>query len=142
MSGDYTVTLVVSDGVYASEPALTVASIGETAGLGEADGAGSAGGGGSSVPLRTLLRVPDPNPFGATAMLRYEIRRAGNVELAIYDVGGRRRRVLATGWQEAGRYARGWDGRDAVGRPVADGVYFVRLRADGRLLTEKLIRMR
>jgi hypothetical protein len=35
-----------------------------------------------------------------------------------------------------------WDGRGADGRRVAAGVYFVRLRANGREMTQKLVMVR
>jgi flagellar hook assembly protein FlgD len=53
------------------------------------------------------------------------------VELAVYDVLGRRVRTLVAGDLQPRRYTRFWDGRDDSGTRVGSGVYFYRLKADG-----------
>ena len=35
-----------------------------------------------------------------------------------------------------------WDGRDASGRPVPAGIYFVRARHDGRTENVRLVKLR
>ena len=45
-------------------------------------------------------------------------------------------------FREAGVHRAAWDGRDHSGRPVADGVYFLRLRAQGKVLTTKAVKLR
>jgi flagellar hook assembly protein FlgD len=61
------------------------------------------------------------------------------VRLAVYDAGGRQVTVLVDEAHAAGRHTARWDGRDAVGRDVADGVYFVRLEAGDRSMSRKLV---
>jgi hypothetical protein len=80
------------------------------------------------------LRAPHPNPFGMDGVrVVLEVpRRAGanGIDVSIHDVHGRRVRGLV---REAaalpGRYEIVWDGRDAAGRRVANGVYFIRAKA-------------
>lgn len=52
---------------------------------------------------------------------------ASPAEVAIFDLTGRRVRTLARGVFQAGRQQTVWDGRDAAGRKVSDGLYFLRL---------------
>ena len=47
--------------------------------------------------------------------------------LTIYDVTGRRVRILTRGSRKAGNYALRWDGLDDEGRRVASGVYLAQL---------------
>ncbi|MBI2505013.1 MAG: hypothetical protein HYW07_17480 [Candidatus Latescibacteria bacterium] len=49
------------------------------------------------------------------------------VELAIYDLAGRRLRQVFSGGQAAGQYAQTWDGRDEAGEMVSPGHYLCRL---------------
>jgi flagellar hook assembly protein FlgD len=64
------------------------------------------------------------------------------VEVAVTDVAGRRVRRLGAGSLPAGRHTVRWDGRDATGRPVASGVYFLVLETEERRVTRKLVLVR
>jgi hypothetical protein len=55
-----------------------------------------------------------------------------SIRVAILDLAGREVRVVRDGPQAPGEYRVLWDGADRRGRPVAPGVYLVRLTA-GRL---------
>ncbi len=68
---------------------------------------------------------------GGGGRLTFALATAGRARLAIYDVTGARRRTLADGAFDAGERTLDWDGRDDGGRPLAAGVYFARLEADG-----------
>ncbi len=68
-----------------------------------------------------------PNPAGGPTRIAWSIDRGARVELSVFDLAGRRVRTLARGRFGAGSYSARWDGRDAHGRRVASGVYFVRL---------------
>ena len=69
------------------------------------------------------------NPFNAETVLRYSLPYDGEVELAVYDLLGRRVRILESGFRVAGEYALKWDGKNEKGGSVASGVYFYRLQA-------------
>ncbi|HIE04271.1 MAG TPA: hypothetical protein EYP61_05880 [Candidatus Latescibacteria bacterium] len=84
------------------------------------------------LPLSPWLELPFPNPFNSHSSVPYVLDRESYVHLAVYDVLGRRVRVLVDGERARGRYVAHWDGRDDMGRPVASGTYIVELRAEGR----------
>ncbi|RKZ14762.1 hypothetical protein DRQ53_10745 [bacterium] len=89
---------------------------------------------GVSAPLsRTQLDAPRPNPFNPATELSFVLENeTSDLRLVIYDAQGRRVRVLASGEFGAGRHRARWDGTDDRGRLVASGVYFARLRVEGR----------
>ena len=97
---------------------------------------------GSGVPRELWLARATPNPMRDAATLRFGLPRAGRVSLAVFDQQGRRVRSLRDGALEAGEHAVRWDGRDEGGRAVASGLYFVRLEAAGRTLTQRLAAVR
>jgi flagellar hook assembly protein FlgD len=83
-----------------------------------------------------------PNPFNPQTTLAYSLREAANVTLAIYDVGGRRVRVLVNEHLPAGAYKVTWDGTDAKGSGVASGVYFCKLVAGSFADTKKMVMLK
>ncbi len=95
---------------------------------------------GATAARRTMLAPAAPNPFNPTTVLRYTVRERARVRLVVYDVAGRRVRVLVDGERAPGvPHAARWDGRDDRGRPVASGVYFARLVAGRDVVTRKLV---
>ncbi|MEZ5064458.1 MAG: proprotein convertase P-domain-containing protein [bacterium] len=81
------------------------------------------------APTTFGLSAPRPNPFGERTELRFQIERAGDVQLEVYDVAGRHVRTLLNRAMAAGSHVVTWDGRGAEDRAVATGIYFVRLTA-------------
>ena len=92
-----------------------------------------------TVPAAFALAPASPNPSRGPCTLRFQLPRAAHVALRIHDPLGRLVRTLADGALEAGHHRVSWDGRDAAGRRLPDGVYFVRLATDGFAATRKLV---
>jgi hypothetical protein len=87
--------------------------------------------------LATSLAPVQPNPFNPSTRLAWSLAESGPVTLRIHDAAGRVVRSVVTGPQAAGPGSWVWDGRDEAGRPAASGVYYVRLSAGGKVLTQK-----
>jgi hypothetical protein len=68
-----------------------------------------------------------PNPFNPRAEIAFELPAAGPIELAVFDVRGRRVTVLHDGDASAGIFNCSWNGRDADGLAQPGGVYLFRL---------------
>jgi len=79
--------------------------------------------------------------LGVPARIHYTLGSQGHVELAVYDIHGRRVRTIVSGKQAPGRYDQDWDARDAQGRALASGVYFVRLKTQDHDLWRKALLM-
>ena len=80
-----------------------------------------------------------PNPLSAGASLKFVLETEGPASLEVFDVAGRRVRVLVSRHFAAGPHAIAWDGRDEAGRRVASGMYVARLAAGGRTMQRKLV---
>lgn len=76
----------------------------------------------TSVALRAF-----PNPLAGRAQITFDLPRSGLVSAVVLDVRGRRVADLHSGPLPAGPNAITWNGRDGRGRPVAGGVYLLRL---------------
>ncbi len=68
-----------------------------------------------------------PNPFNPATTVAFSVPGAGPVNLAVFDVRGRRVATLVDGVLDPGRHERRWEGRDDQGRSVGSGVYLARL---------------
>lgn len=93
----------------------------------------------STAPRRIELDIPNPNPFGQGTTFTFTLRREDTVRLEVYDVAGRRVAGLVDARLTAGRYTSSWDGKDASGKLLMSGVYFVRLRDAEGVETRKLL---
>jgi subtilisin family serine protease len=99
---------------------------------------------GDRVPAATALGQNYPNPFGGNTTIPYAVGGSGQqpVTLRVYDVTGALVKTLVQSPLAAGPYEATWDGTDALGRPVASGVYFVRLGAAGIVQTRRIAVLR
>ena len=98
----------------------------------------------SMVPKETLLLANYPNPFNPETWIPYQLSKPAVVMITIYAANGHIIRQLALGHQPAGIYqnrsrAAYWDGRNAVGEPVASGLYFYTLTAGDFTATRKML---
>jgi hypothetical protein len=80
-----------------------------------------------------------PNPFNPSTTIRYAMPEASDVRLVVYNILGQEVRVLVNQYLPAGAHAIQWDGRDAIGRGVASGIYVYRLAAGDRVAVKKMI---
>jgi hypothetical protein len=90
------------------------------------------------LPEGFKLHQNVPNPFGMATEIRYDLPARCEVSLAIYDVMGRKIRVLADAVQPPGYKTALWDGRNDDGEEVPGGIYFYRLAAGDYVGTKKL----
>lgn len=77
--------------------------------------------------LRYALGTPAPNPVAHGTSFEFALAAPGVVDLAVFDVRGRKVRTLEDERRPAGRYTMHFDGRDDHGVALAAGVYFIRL---------------
>ncbi|HWN82943.1 MAG TPA: FlgD immunoglobulin-like domain containing protein, partial [Candidatus Udaeobacter sp.] len=80
-----------------------------------------------------------PNPFQGTTTIGYVVTGDAEVRLTIHNALGRRVMTLADGHASPGSHALTWDGRDAAGKPVGSGVYWVRLESGGVAESKSLV---
>ncbi|MBD3224302.1 MAG: T9SS type A sorting domain-containing protein, partial [Caldithrix sp.] len=70
-----------------------------------------------------------PNPFNHRVQIRWSLPRATTVDLAVYNIRGRKIRHIMDGrYVGSGTHTWAWQGRNDQGQPVATGIYFLRLQ--------------
>ena len=83
-----------------------------------------------------------PNPTSGIAEIGFHTPVAGPARIVIYDCRGREVNCLVDGFASAGEHAISWNGTTDGAKPVASGVYIVRLEAAGRTTAGKVFYMR
>ncbi len=80
-------------------------------------------------PFRSAAASSAPSGGNFSTTIKYDLPQAVEVQLAIFDLTGRRVRTLVQQKQQAGRYEIAWDGRNEQGETLASGVYIYQLHA-------------
>ncbi|MFA6108558.1 MAG: FlgD immunoglobulin-like domain containing protein, partial [Candidatus Latescibacterota bacterium] len=82
-----------------------------------------------SLPAVSALGPGYPNPFNGRTVLPVRLATGDVGWVDVFDAQGQRVRCLAEGLRGPGSFLLPWDGTDDLGRPLAAGVYFVRMQA-------------
>jgi serine protease AprX len=96
--------------------------------------------GGGSTPTQFTLRNNFPNPFNGSTTIVVDAPGEQSIELAIYDLLGRRVRTIFRGTSSPGTTPYRW--RDALnddGVQVTTGVYVCRLKTPGFVSSQKIL---
>jgi hypothetical protein len=82
-----------------------------------------------------------PNPTRGDMTIEYHVPKQTRVRIKVFDVSGRLLDVLVDGTRSTNVHRTVWTGRDASGVKEAAGVYYITMEADGRLFTQKVLRL-
>jgi len=94
------------------------------------------------IPTTTALKTNYPNPFNPSTTIAYDLAKADNVVIEIYNIKGQRIKTLANGTFNAGSYRIVWNGDDQHGRNVGSGVYFYRMTTSEYNNVRKMLLMK
>ncbi len=79
------------------------------------------------APKGFVLSQNYPNPFNPTTQIEYELPKAGQVQIAVFDLNGRLVKTLANQFTNSGHYKVEFNGSN-----LSSGLYFVRLKFNGQ----------
>jgi hypothetical protein len=86
------------------------------------------------MPKGCSLEQNFPNPFNPSTSIRYQLPRAGSIDLSVYDLLGRQIGTIDTGWKSAGVHAVTFSSRT-----LPSGVYYYVLHTPGLSLTRTMV---
>lgn len=81
-----------------------------------------------SVPTGFHISQNYPNPFNAATVIDFEIPKESEIDIEVFDIGGRVVRRLFNGALPEGQYEAEWNGRDVRGVRAASGIYICRFQ--------------
>jgi len=88
----------------------------------------------AAIPNSTYISANYPNPFNPTTTIEYGLSSAQHVNIAIYDILGRKIETLVDETQPAGSHQVTWNADK-----VASGVYFYKISTDDYSNVRKMI---
>ncbi|MEO0228171.1 MAG: T9SS type A sorting domain-containing protein, partial [candidate division WOR-3 bacterium] len=88
---------------------------------------------------RPIFLQIEPNPFYSSTRIRYGLEKPCGVSLKIYNLTGQCVRTLVDAKQDVGIYEVNWSGKDDNQRELPQGIYFLRIKADGYTETKKMV---
>jgi hypothetical protein len=88
-----------------------------------------------------LLLNAQPNPFSQLTGLQFRLKHEAIVDLAVFnEIGQQVRHLLFHQFYPKGRQVVSWDGCGDHGQTLPNGIYFCRIKADGRTQTQKIVK--
>gem|GEM_PF-1804206 len=91
------------------------------------------------TPQSYQLTQNYPNPFNPSTTIRFYLSNRGFVDLAVYNILGRKVTTLVKSDMDAGWQEVIWDGASSSGDKVASGIYFYRLMSGEFTETKKML---
>jgi hypothetical protein len=86
------------------------------------------------LPTSFSLFPNYPNPFNASTTIQYNLPKASNVTIDIYDILGRKVETLVSQRKQPGMYTVVWDAKD-----IPSGIYFYKLQAGDYSQSKKCV---
>ena len=94
---------------------------------------------GNSLPESVALHQNYPNPFNPATTINFDLTETMDVVLIIYDQLGREVVGLVNRRFEAGHHQVVWDGYDASGGKVSNGIYIAGIKTPGFTRSIKML---
>jgi hypothetical protein len=88
----------------------------------------------NQIPSSYSLSQNYPNPFNPTTTIKFEIPKAGDVEMKVYDALGKEVGTIVNEFKQAGSYSVTFNGDK-----IASGVYFYKLTVGDFTATKKML---
>jgi hypothetical protein len=89
--------------------------------------------------LTWALEPGRPNPFRGQTTISFSLAERAPVRVSVYDLAGRLVSRLVDGVLDADRYEIQWNGRDAGGRALGAGMYFIRYEGGPATISRKVV---
>lgn len=83
-----------------------------------------------------------PNPFTEGTYIEFKLNKPGEYRVSVIDVNGRSLRIFKGDDQNSTFQTIYWDGKDDSGKPIATGVYFYRLEANGLSDMKRMVKIK
>ncbi|KAA3633681.1 MAG: T9SS C-terminal target domain-containing protein [Calditrichaeota bacterium] len=94
---------------------------------------------GTELPDSFELYQNYPNPFNPETTIGFALPQQSSVVLEVYNVLGKKVKVLINETMPAGHHTAVWDGRNQSGSEAASGIYLYRLKTENYQTSKKMI---
>lgn len=80
-----------------------------------------------------------PNPFNSSSRINFELKKANNVCLEVYNIKGQKVKTIFNGTKNTGKHSFNWNGLNENNQKVANGMYFYKLSTQQGMEIKKAI---
>ncbi len=80
-----------------------------------------------------------PNPFNPETNISFSIPEEQKIQLSIYNLKGQKVKELINGQFVSGKHSIVWNGKDDNGKSVGSGMYFYKLKTNGKQISKKML---
>ncbi len=94
------------------------------------------------LPESRVLYQNYPNPFNPVTRIRFEIPRDMHVKIEVYNILGEKVRILSDRQFNRGTHHVDWDGKDADGNSLSNGVYIYQMTGGTITKMKKMMLLR
>jgi hypothetical protein len=91
------------------------------------------------TPSEYALSQNYPNPFNPSTTIMYQVPKAGNVSMIVYDMLGQEVKTLVNNEVAPGAYQVHWDGLNNSGVSMSSGTYIYRMTAGDFVESKEMI---
>jgi|TARA_B100000315_G_scaffold156167_1_gene144720 hypothetical protein len=95
-----------------------------------------------ALPTQFALMQNYPNPFNPETTIAFHLKEKVYVDMAIFDLLGRRVTTVVNRVMPAGFHDARWNGKDSAGNEIASGIYIANLRAGEFIDQNKMVLLR
>jgi len=121
---------------------IRIATLGRGAWLSPALDSETSGAEDAGLAGRFDVLAPAPNPFVETTRVAYRLQEAGEVRISVHNALGQLVTETPTESRDPGAHSFEWDGRDATGRLVGNGTYFLRVAFGNTAISRRVSLLR
>ncbi len=79
-----------------------------------------------------------PNPFNPLTTISYNLSKASDITMKVYNLKGEAIRTLVSAHKSSGNHTTTWDGTNDNGKPVSTGIYYIRMLSGNANVTRKV----
>jgi hypothetical protein len=93
----------------------------------------------AGLPVDYQLDQNFPNPFNPSTKIQFQLPKPDEIDLAIYNITGKKIVTLYLGYLGAGFYELNWHGKNHAGRQVTPGIYFYTFQSRNYFASRKMV---
>ncbi len=93
----------------------------------------------TSIPQSISLFDAYPNPFNPITTISFSVAELSLLSIAIYDIEGKKVKLLESDLYSPGRHNLQWDGTGNNGSKLPSGLYFVSVRSKEEIMSQKIM---
>ena len=80
-----------------------------------------------------------PNPFNNTIQIHFNLQKRAFVTIDIFDLLGRKQKMLTYNKKSAGQHIISWDGKNNEGEKLPSGIWLVRVQVGNQIKSKKVL---